>query len=94
MFPKYVIKLAQKNHTKNDIRIYYSKDSLIADLMSYWGVYDMAIQQFVKQKHLRPSIYRYYMKNGNVYKAVCISNQENLTKETRLYKTILGLVYD
>jgi len=43
MFPKYVIKLAQKNHTKNDIRIYYSRDSLIADLMSYWGVYDMAI---------------------------------------------------
>jgi len=34
------------------------------------------------------------MKNGNVYKAVCISNQENLTKETRLYKTIIGMVYD
>lgn len=96
MFPKFIIKLASsKSFTKNDIRVYYSKESLISDLMSMWGVQDMAIQQYVKQKHLRPSIYRYYMKNGgNVYKAVSISNQENLTRETRVYKTMLGLVYD
>eukprot|EP00347_Sterkiella_histriomuscorum_P000612 403375175 len=94
LFPKFVIKLASKTHTKNDIRVYYSKDSLIGDLMSFWGTYDMAIQQFVKQKHLRPSIYRYYMKNGNVYKAVSISNQENLTKDTRMYKNLLGMVFD
>ncbi len=49
LFPKYVIKLAGKSsNTKNEIRVYYSKDSLMADLMSYWGTYDMAIQIFVK----------------------------------------------
>jgi len=66
----------------------------MADLMSYWGSYDMAVQIFIKQKHLRPSVLRYYMKNGNVCKAVAISNQENLTKDSRLYKNMLLMISD
>jgi len=37
LFPKFVIKLASKSHTKNESRIYFSKESMIADLMSFWG---------------------------------------------------------
>ena len=34
------------------------------------------------------------MKHGNVYKAVAISNQENLTKDTRVYKSMLAMIQD
>ena len=58
----------------------------MSDILAYWGSGDLAVQMFVKQKHMRPSIYRYYMKNGHVYKAMAISNQENMNKDSRLYK--------
>lgn len=43
LFPKFVIRLASKDPTKNDTRVYYSKEGMIADLMSYWGSIDIAI---------------------------------------------------
>ncbi len=43
MFPKFVIRMASKDYTKNDTRVYYSKEGMMADLMSLWGSIDMAI---------------------------------------------------
>ena len=34
----------------------------------------------------------YINKNGNVYKALAINNQENVTKDHRFYKTLLELI--
>ena len=94
LYPKFVIKLASKGSTQNEVKLYYSRESLIADLLSFWGSFDLALQSFVKQKHpLRPSIHRFYVnKNGNVYKAVAITNQENVTKDHKMYKTLLQLI--
>ena len=43
LYPKFVIKLAAKGSTHNDIKLYYSRESLIADLLSFWGSFDMAL---------------------------------------------------
>lgn len=92
IFPKYVIKLMSKNSNSNEIKLYYSRESMMADLMSYWGTYNLALQIYIKQKYMRPYIHRYYMKNNNVYKAVCINNQDNMSKEGRFYKNMLSII--
>ena len=92
VFPKFTIRMATKSHSKNDLKVYYGKDALMADLMNYWGSVDMAIQIFVKQKHLRPSIYRYYMKNGNVCKAYAICNHVNINRQSNVYAMIMHLI--
>lgn len=76
MYPKFVIKLATKGSTNNETRLYYSRESVVADLLSFWGSFDLALQMFVRQKHpFRPSIHRLYAgKNGNVFRAVAIGN--------------------
>lgn len=43
LYPKFVIKLASKSSTKNELKIYFSKEALLADLMNFWGSFDMAI---------------------------------------------------
>lgn len=48
LLPKYVIRLASKGSTHNEIKLYYSRESLIADLLSFWGSFDLALQMFVK----------------------------------------------
>jgi hypothetical protein len=48
MYPKYVIKLATKGSTRNEIKLYYSRETLIAELLGFWGSYDLALQGFVK----------------------------------------------
>lgn len=67
------------------MRLFYDKEELLREVQSIWGQYDMAIQIFIKQRFMRPYIFRYYIKNANVYKSVCISNQENLNKTSRVY---------
>lgn len=66
----------------------------MSDILGYWGTGDFAVQIFVKQRHMRPYIYRYYVKNGNVAKAVSINNQENMTKETRLYQSMIAMIQE
>ncbi|TNV87812.1 hypothetical protein FGO68_gene7175 [Halteria grandinella] len=96
LLPKYVIKLASKGSTHNEIKLYYSRESLIADLLSFWGSFDLALQMFVKQKHpFRPSIHRCYVnKNGSVYKAMAINNQENITKDHKFYGFLKQMIED
>lgn len=96
LYPKYIIKLAAKGSTHNEIKLYYSRETLIAELLGFWGSYDIAVQAFIKQKHpFRPSLYRCYMnKNGSVYKAVAINNQENVTKDSKFYQSLLQLISD
>jgi hypothetical protein len=91
MYPKYVIKLATKGSTRNEIKLYYSRETLIAELLGFWGSYDLALQGFVKQKHpFRPSIFRCFInKNGNVYKATAINNQENFDKDSFIYNRLI-----
>lgn len=48
IFPKFVIRLASKTSTSNEVKFIYSTDTLLSDLMSYWGSSDMAIQLFIK----------------------------------------------
>lgn len=43
LYPKFVIKLAGKGSTQNETKLYYSRESLIADLLSFWGSYDLAL---------------------------------------------------
>jgi hypothetical protein len=43
MFPKFVIKLASKFSSKNEIKLYYSKEALMADIMAFWGSGDFVI---------------------------------------------------
>ena len=78
IFPRYVIKISNKTLTSNDIKLYYSKELMMADLISFWGTYNFVLQIYVKQKNMRSYIHRYYMKNSNVYKAVCITNKDKL----------------
>ena len=46
--PKFLIKLAGKGSVANDMRIFYSKEAMIPELLSLWGSYDLALQGFVK----------------------------------------------
>jgi hypothetical protein len=64
---------------------------MVADLLNFWGSFDLALQMFVKQKHpFRPCIHRCYVnKNGHVYKAVAINNQDNVNKEHKFYRFLL-----
>jgi hypothetical protein len=48
LYPKFVIKLATKGSQTNEIKLYYSRETLIAELLSFWGSYDLALQSFVK----------------------------------------------
>ena len=44
---------------------------------------------------MRPSIYRVFVnRNGHVYKAVAVNNQENITKESKIHKILLQLIED
>lgn len=43
LIPKFVIRIAQNLSRKNDIKVYFSLDSMIADALVYWGNCDMAI---------------------------------------------------
>ncbi len=54
---------------KNEIELYYSFDAFIGQVLSLWGNCNFIIQPYVKQKNLRPKVYRYYYKNGNIIKA-------------------------
>jgi hypothetical protein len=94
LYPKLVIKLATKGSTHNEIKIYYSRETAFAELLSFWGGYDLALQGFVKSKHpFRPSVYRCYMnKNGNVYKSVAINNQETVNKDSKFYHQLLAII--
>lgn len=96
LYPKFLIKLATKNSTQNETKLYYSSQTLFGELLSFWGGYDLALQAFVKSKHpFRPSIYRFYMnKNGNVYKAVAINNQETVNKDSKFYQQLLSRISD
>lgn len=78
------------------MRIFYSKEAMIPELLSLWGSYDLALQGFVKQRHpLRPSMYRLFVnKNGHVYKALAVNNQDNMTKDSKLHKLLLQLIED
>ena len=72
MFPKYVIRIGGSHPSKNDIRIYFSRETLMQDLLMLWGNADIAVQLYIKQKHLvrGASMLRYHAnKSGNVYKA-------------------------
>ena len=63
--------------------------------MNYWGTRDLALQLFVRQRHpLRPQIYRYYMRQGNVYKATVIANQTESKEDHRLLHTIKHYILD
>lgn len=65
---------------------------MIGDVLGYWGKCDIAIQIFIKQKCIRPKFFRYYMKNGNIYKSLSISNKINLENDSLIFKTIQNLV--
>jgi len=94
LYPKYLIKLATKNSTQNEIKLYYSSQTLFAELLSFWGGFDLALQGFVKSKHpFRPSVYRCYVnKNGNVYKSMSINNQETVNKDSKFYQSLMSLI--
>ena len=91
-----MIKLAGKGSIQNDVRIFYSKETMIPELLCLWGSTDLAVQGFVRQRHpMRPSIYRVFVnRNGHVYKAVAVNNQENITKESKIHKILLQLIED
>eukprot|EP00347_Sterkiella_histriomuscorum_P022375 403330707 len=88
LVPKFIIRIAQNQSRKNDCKVYFSQDTMIADALSYWGNCDMAIQLYVKYKCVRPMFYRYYMKSGNIHKSVQISNRLNVEKDSHIFRTM------
>ncbi|CDW75778.1 UNKNOWN [Stylonychia lemnae] len=82
LLPRYVIRISQNESRKNETKVYYSEDALIADALVLWENCDMAIQLFIKQKGIRPKIFRYIMKNGNTIKSFSICNQKNLLNDS------------
>jgi len=75
ILPKFAIRLARRVQSNvNELQLIYDKADLYMDMQSYWSSVDMAVQVYVKQKHWRPSIHRYYFRNNGVYKACTIIN--------------------
>jgi hypothetical protein len=73
LYPSYVIR-AQSGafFKKNETKIFFSKEALLSEMMTLWGHCDMAVQAFVRQKHLSrgASIIRYQVNSkGLLYKA-------------------------
>lgn len=79
--PKYVMKMMEKKGTDAAIRLFFSKDSLIADMIEHWGKCDIIVQEFVIQKTLQACVYRFYRNSRNVFKAECIINKKSITKD-------------
>ena len=42
--PKYVIKIANQRTKSNEIRLFYSYDTLMAEILSLWNNYEFVVQ--------------------------------------------------
>ncbi len=72
--PRYVLKIIDSSGS-TQVQIYYCHQTLLQDVMLYWGYQDIIIQKFICQKSLKPSIARFYANRQTVYKAEsCCSN--------------------
>ena len=94
-FPKFVVRSSGSNPSKNEVKVYYSKDIMLQDVMGMWGSVDIAVQLFVKQKHLSrgAAILRYHAnRSGHVHKATVLTNTHPTGKQGGLDPFYKGLV--
>lgn len=91
LYPKFVIRTVGTRCT-NDVKIYFSKEPMLQDAMLMWGSGDMAIQRFVKQRHLNrgASLLRYHAnRSGGIFKA-SVLNSSSLNGYFQRYHAITG----
>ena len=79
--PRYVLKLIDKSMRDAVARVYFCKNTLIADLTENWGRCDLLVQEFVIQKTMQACVYRFYRNERNVYRAECIINKKSIAKD-------------
>ena len=72
------MKLIAPNRTDAAVQLYYCKNHLLADMMSYWGNRDIIVQQFVASRSFKACIYRFYRNEKNVYRAECLINKKSV----------------
>ena len=89
--PKYIFKYMEKRKNDATIRVYYCKNQLIADLIEFWGQFDIIVQRFVIQKTLQPCVYRFYRNERNVFKAQCIMNRKSFASEPGTSQAFIDL---
>ena len=85
------MKIAAKDTNIRQLKIYYTMNAVMADIMNHWGNSDVLIQPFIRQKHIiKPSLIQYHMKSSNgVFKAISIVNKTYLDRTNHFYDRVL-----